>query len=100
MNDFKDFGIKPVVKSLQGDKIHIDRILNREITVTGFRIEDSKYAKENNDKFLCLQIILNEENRVVFTGSGVLMDMIQRVPENKFPFKTKIIKEEKRYEFT
>jgi hypothetical protein len=43
MKQFKDLGIKPAIKHLQGDKIKIMKILNREIIVVDYKIEDSKY---------------------------------------------------------
>lgn len=43
---------------------------------------------------MTLQIKMGEVDHIVFTRSRVLMDMIAKVPENKFPFKTKIIKQD------
>mgnify|MGYP003440252716 FL=1 len=99
MAAFKDFGIKPAVKKLTGDKVDIDRILNTEITVCDFSIEDSKY-KEKYDKCLYMQIEYRSEKRVVFSGSRVLMDMILQVPATNFPFTTTIVKVNKHFEFT
>lgn len=70
---FKDFGIKPALQSLTGDKIKMERILNREIKVYDYRIEDSKFK----GKCLYLQISIGESKHVVFTGSMVLIEMIQ-----------------------
>lgn len=98
---FTDFGIKPSAKAFVGRKIEIDQILNTEIVVHAFRIEDSRFAKENNnEKCLHLQISIGEIKYVVFTGSVCLMDMIQRVPEGGLPFTTKIIKDNKQLQFT
>lgn len=99
MKQFKDFGITPVITGLVGDKIKIDRILNKEVTVEGFQIKDSKYEK-GSGKCLYLQLIVENEKRVVFTASAILMDTIQKVPAENFPFATKIIKENERYQFT
>jgi len=99
MNRFKDFGIKTELQSFTGDKIKMDRILNREITVHDFRIEDSKYGNGNN-KCLYMQISIGETKHVVFTGSVALIDTIQKVPKEKFPFATTIVKENERFEFT
>jgi hypothetical protein len=99
MKSFKDFGIKPVQQGLTGDKIKMDRILNREIKVCDFRLEDSKYG-DGKSKCLYMQIELNNNKHVVFTGSAVLMDLIQQVPKNEFPFITTIIRESERFEFT
>jgi len=42
MNNFKDFDIKAEINSFTGDKIKIDKVLNKEIKILGFKIEDSK----------------------------------------------------------
>lgn len=99
MKQFKDFGIKPNLQSLTGDKIKIDRILNKEITVCDYRLEDSKYGT-GNSKCLYMQIELDGAKRVIFSGSKVLIELIELVPKNEFPFKTIIIKDHDRFEFT
>jgi hypothetical protein len=99
MKQFKDFGIKPEVKSFTGDKIKVERILNREVVVHDYRIEDSKYQGKGNGKCLYLQISIGETKHVVFSGSVTLMQMIERVPKADFPFQTTIVKENERLEF-
>lgn len=96
MKNFKDFGLKPNINAFKGEKIKIDRILNREIIVHAFEICPSKFEGQR----LSLQIEVSEELRVLFTGSKVLMDMIKRVPTTDFPFKTTIVKENEYFEFT
>lgn len=97
MTRFKDLGIVAETKAFTGDKIKIDRLLNREITVLAFRIEKSKH---NDGDCLYLQIQLNGNTHVVFTGSIVLMSMIKKVPADAFPFQTTIVKENDAYQFT
>ena len=99
MKQFKDFGIKPCVVGFIGDKIKIERILNRAITVHDYKIADSKYDN-GNGKCLHLQIAIGEIKHVVFTGSSVLMDIIQKVSKDDMPFSTTIVKENERFEFT
>lgn len=96
MNKFKDFGIKVTLPAFTGDKIKIDRVLNREITVLDYKIETSKFK----GKCLYLQIELNNTRHVLFTGSNSLMDAIQQVDRKKFPFITTIVRENERFEFT
>lgn len=98
MKSFKDFGITPTLKNFVGDKIKIDRIVNREIIVHEFRLQDSKFEK-GHGKCLHLQIEINGTKHVVFTGSSVLMDMIQKVPQSEFPFKATIEKFNDHFEF-
>lgn len=98
MFNFKDLGIKPKENQFNGKKIEIDDILNTEISVQGFKIEDSK--KKQGTKYLTLQIDKEDSQRIVFTGSKNLMDLISQVPKDKFPFKTVIRKNDKRLDFT
>lgn len=98
MNQFKDFGIKPELKNFTGDKIAIKRLFNIPIKVLDFKIENSKHKE--NTKCLTLQIEFREEKRIVFTGSTVLMQQIEGVPKDKFPFNTTIINDNEYFEFT
>ncbi|QHC84947.1 hypothetical protein AS589_09280 [Empedobacter brevis] len=98
MNNFKNFKIKPSLTNFVGDKIKINKILNKEIIIQKFKIEDSK-AKQGT-KCLTLQIEYKEENHIIFTGSKILQEMIIQVPEDGFPFKTIIVLNNERLEFT
>lgn len=98
MTAFKDLGIKPELSTFTGDKIKIDKILNAEISVLGFKIEDSKVKP--GTKLLILQIEKHKTKHVIFSGSTILMQMIQKVPKESFPFTTIIIKESEHLEFT
>ena len=101
MKSFKELGISPERPAMTGDKIDIDRIFNREIEVHSYYIKDSKYEKgRGNGKCLYLQISVANEKRVVFSGSGVLMELIEKIPKQEFPFKTTIIKQDKAHLFT
>jgi hypothetical protein len=101
MKRFSQFNIKPPAKGFQGDKIKMSRILNREIVVHDYKIEDSKVFKEKGTgKCLQLQISFNNEMHVVFTGASGLIESIQLVPEGQLPFSTTIIQENERYIFT
>lgn len=98
MNNFKDFNIKPKINNYVGEKIKIEKILNSSITILDYKIEDSK--KKPGTKFMTLQILKGEEKRVVFTGATVLIDEIEQVPKDKFPFVTTIRRENEYYEFS
>lgn len=105
MTKFSDFNIdteKTLAEaSFVGEKIKIAKILDKEISVEAFRIEDSKVFKEKADgKCLHMQIVFNNEKRVVFTSARALISDIQKIPENGFPFKTVIKEREERYIFT
>ena len=81
-----------------GDKIKMDRILNIEIVIHGFKIDDSKHKE--NTKCLTLQIEKSGNKHVVFSGSKILMQMIQKVPKDSFPFTTTIVKHNEYLQFT
>jgi len=103
MNRFSQFNIQHAVKGMEGDKIKMAKILNLEIVVHDFRIEDSKvpaFKEKGSTKCLYLQISINGKMHVVFTSSVVLTDMIKQVPKDQFPFSTTIIEENDRYKFT
>jgi hypothetical protein len=100
MNNFQQFDIKVEAKSFEGDKIKIERVMNKQIVVEAFKIVESKYKEKGNGKCLHIQIIVDNAKRVLFTGSGTLQEMIEKVPANGFPFITTIIKENDRYRFT
>ncbi|QTE36008.1 hypothetical protein J3L18_23125 [Mucilaginibacter gossypii] len=98
MNKFSDFNINTQKQSFKGDKIKTDRLLNREITVHDYKITDSK--QEPGTQCLHIQISINNNYHVVFTGSKGLMEMIEQVPKDKFPFQTTIVKENDWLRFT
>lgn len=98
---FKDLGIETTIQNFIGDKIKMEKILNKEISIAGFKIGDSKaFPEKGNGKYMNMQIEVGGEKRVVFTGSRCLMDTIQKVPESSFPFTTTIVKENDHYQFT
>lgn len=97
MKKFSQFNIKISQKGFIGDKIKIQRILNREIIVHHYVIDDSKVFK---GKCLKMQISLNDNMHVLFTGSNGLIEGITQVPDNAFPFETTIIEKDDRYLFT
>lgn len=98
MTRFSDLGIKANHKGFQGEKVKISKVLNREIMVHDYKLDNSKF--EGKGKCLQLSIELNETKHVIFTGSVVLIDMIEQVPKNKFPFSTTIVEDNDRYFFT
>ncbi len=98
MNQFKDFGIN-VESPFCGEKIKVSKILNKLVVVKDYKINESKFEKSNNDKCLCLQIDVEGENRILFSGSKILINQIQRVDRSMLPFTTMIVKENEHFEF-
>lgn len=93
MHKFSDFAKET---SLEGDKIGISSILNKEITVTKYRVMKSKHT---DGDCLELQIELDGRKRVLFTGSSVLLSQAKEY-ESEMPFLTTIKKIDKYYSFT
>ncbi len=94
---FSEFADEPPL--LDGAKINIVDILNKEILVIGYRLADSKYKKDNNSQCLTLQIELDEKRYVVFSGSRVLINQIEKY-KAEIPFLTTIKKIDKYFSFT
>lgn len=67
---------------LDGAKLKLADILNKEILVTGFRVKNSKY---NATSCLTIQFLMGEERHVAFTGSQVLLDQCKSY-ETEIPF--------------
>lgn len=98
MKKFSDFKIKPKLKSFVGQKIKIARIFNMEITILDFLIKPSKHKIGSN--YIELQLKLGDTLYVLFSGSNILMGMIEQVPKESFPFTTTIINNDGHFEFT
>ena len=99
MKNFSELGIEaPPVRTMQGNKISLLTILNREITVHDYLIKPSNYGKEKN--CLHMQISLADTKHVVFTGYKSLIGTIEQIAKEDFPFKTTIIKKDERFLFT
>lgn len=71
MNRFSDFSTEQLI----GEKISIDKILNKEIKVLAFRLKNSKIEKGST--YAQIQIELHGELRVIFTNSTVLKEQLQ-----------------------
>jgi len=98
MNKFKDLGIENDYSGFIGEKIKIEDVFNKNIKVHKYDIKDSK--KKMNTKCLYLQISIQGTMRVLFTGSSSLMNTIEKISKDKFPFETTIVKKEQRFLFT
>lgn len=99
MKSFKDLNIKTHTDHLIGEKIKISKILNKDIIINGFKIGQSKYPKNKSGKCLSLQIEVDKEQRVIFTGSDVLISIMEQVKKEDLPIETKIVQEGEHYEF-
>jgi len=83
VKNFGDFATEE--QPLDGDKERIDNILNRLILVTGFRVKNSQYSKNESGKYLTLQFSIENQTKIIFTGSDVLIGQLERYgPEIPF----------------
>lgn len=95
INRFADFAEE---ETLDGEKMKITDLLNKEIIVTGYKITESLYKKTNSTRCLKLQFSLENNKGIVFTGSDVLIDQIIKY-ESHIPFISTITKVDKYYSF-
>jgi len=93
MNRWADLNIPlPERKNFIGEKISIAKILNKDVEILDYKIEDSK--KCEGGKCLTLQLRLAGENRVLFTGAQFLIKQIEKVEKNNLPVVVCIVKQE------
>ncbi len=60
---FSDFAADEI-GPLDGAKRRIDDILNHQILITGFRIQDSRYDKNQSGKYLTIQFAEKDKERL------------------------------------
>jgi hypothetical protein len=80
---------------LDGDKLSISEIINREVLLIGYRLVDSKYK----NKCLTLHIELDGVRHIVFTGSVILTEQVEKY-KDEIPFLVTIKKVDKYYTLT
>lgn len=95
---FSDFADEK--KRLEGTKIRVADLINKEILLTGYSIDPSKFpTKDGGSKNrLMLEFVLDGEQHVTFTGSEVLIAQIQKY-HDKIPFYTTIKHIDRYYTF-
>jgi len=89
---FSDFSDEKII---EGEKIRLDEIINKEIIITDYDIKGTKFSDNKSGKCLTLQFEIERMTRVIFTGSDVLIKQIEKYKEH-IPFLT-VIKKIKRY---
>lgn len=102
IHSFSDFAKEE--QALDGDKVKIESILNKEIVITRYKIRDSKYSDNNK---MCVAVQFYQENaeqktpekKIFFTGSTVIQDLLVKYEAN-LPFKTTIKKIDRYFTFT
>lgn len=87
MHKLSDF--KEESDIMVGDSIKIGDAIGKDIEVYGYKIGVSKY--DSDDTCLTIQLKLDGVDRVIFTGSNVLIDQCERY-KSQMPFETVINK--------
>ena len=100
MKNFSQLNIQQPDKGFIGDKIKIEKLLGIETIIHKYKIEPSNYPEKGNGMRLRLQITYKGELCITFTSAIGLQETIQQVPQDEFPFKTTIIRENERFKFT
>lgn len=94
---FSDLGISVTPDNLMGEKIKIAKVLGKEVLVKDFKLTDSKYEKTKH--CLTIQVELNGEDKVIFTGSEMLRKQIEQIDKKDFPFLATIANINDTYQF-
>lgn len=101
MNKFSQFNIEIKAKGFEGEKIKMIKVLNREIIVYDYKLEESKvFPDRGSGKCLQMQISLNGNKHIIFTSATALIEAVEKLPCEAFPFSTVIIEDNERYKFT
>ena len=100
MKLFSELGVTVDHAPMTGEKIKINKILNKEIEVIDFELNTSKFNQERGKRCLKLQIRYDDELRVIFTGSSMLVGAISKIKKECLPFRTTIVENNGFYQFT
>lgn len=84
--DIPNFSDYVTQKTLDGDKLKIEDILDRPIVVTGIRVRDSKYySKRGSACCTTLQFYFEDDpmetKHIVFSGSNVIKEQAEEINE-------------------
>lgn len=88
MTEYLNFGDFAIDESLVGDKIQIEKVLNKKILIIKYRINKSKFKESN---YTTVQFRLDDKTYVIFTGSEVITKQLEKY-KDKLPFNTTIVK--------
>ena len=100
MNGYKKFSdFAQEEPAMDGEKVKIKDIIDKEIFVTAYKMRTSKYSKSNSEQCLTVHFQRDEQSYIFFTGSAVLTEQIEKY-KNEIPFLTTIRKIDKYYTFS
>lgn len=80
---------------LDGAKMKIDSVINRDILITGYKIRTSKF-QEGASRCLTMQFVLAGQKYVLFSGSAILIEQMEKYG-HEMPFAATIKKIDRYY---
>lgn len=96
IKSFSDFNIE-VKRSFEGGKLYPEDLLEQPVIFHFYEVRPSK--KNDGTDCLYAQITLDNSKRLLLSSSTFLIDAIGRIPDNGFPFRAKIVKVNRHFEF-
>jgi len=102
MNKFSDFADTTISPVMDGKKMSLDDVLDKEIVVLRYRIKKTKFSEAKNPDCLTVQFAYPENEEVhfvFFSGSSVLMQQLEKY-QDKLPFTATIKKVGKYFTFS
>ncbi len=99
---FSQLGIKrPDSVALKGEKIKINKVLNRAIVIERAIIEDSNFKDNGDGKRLSMQIQFNGEQRLLWSSSQSLKKQFIEMQgmQDAFPVETTITEDNQNFYF-
>lgn len=94
-SSFSDFAQE--VKPFEGEKKKIKEVLDCEILVLDYKVNESK--QKQGTQYATIQFKQEESFHVLFTGSSILIEQLEKYKDN-LPFYATIKKITKYYTFT
>jgi len=93
---FKDFADEDERGGLEGEKVNIENVLDKEILITNFQFRQSHY---HEGAYMILQFRNDGELKVVFTATEVVKKQLER-HKDQLPFYGTIVKKNRYYTLT
>jgi len=83
------------IKPLDGDKVVMDDVLNKQIIITGFKLNKSQHYKDSTYTIIQFHYFDDTENKVVFTSSELINFQLEECKsifaKNSLPFEVETI---------
>lgn len=100
LKSFKSLNVPLPSIGFEGTKIDMQDLIDRDIILHDFKIEDSKFPKPGKEKCLHLQVAIGEIKYVSFTPTIRLIRQAENMNKKSLPVTTKIIRAGKSLEFS